>query len=87
MGRIKYDNSCHDHILNYRPAHLEHETDIRCSKKYKYVREDGSATVFCHYVDGMEIWDYSPKLRSGWNCGFRLVKVDGKTVFRKVVSP
>jgi hypothetical protein len=34
-----------------------------CSKKYIYSHSDGSKTAYLHYVDGMQVWEYIPRLK------------------------
>lgn len=48
----------------------------RGTHAYLYERGNGRKTMYCHYVDGMEIWEYNPGLWKGWKL---MHKIDGET--------
>lgn len=45
--------------------------DIECAHRYVYSRGGDRKTAYLHYVDGVEIWEYNPAIRKGWELMFR----------------
>ena len=61
-----------DHILNYRPKHLDSIED-KGAHQFVYNRGGERKTAYIHYVDGMESWEYNPALWKGWKLCARFV--------------
>lgn len=40
---------------------------------YVYDRGNGRRTVYVHYVDGLEVWEYNPNLWRGWKLMSRVI--------------
>ena len=48
-------------------------SDVLCAHKHIYDRGNGNKTAYCHYVDGLEIWEFSPECWHGWKLMHKIV--------------